>query len=450
MKVLKGVLFLFFIYNSLLSLCLADINVSVNLNDIAGRADYSNQTHEKKEYFGVAPGGGNDTFTSYKYYHALNEMSPEVIRLEAITSDQRKIYDSNRNIWNYDVLDHEIEKMLHGGNRTIIANVFYTPRFLSSCPDSKFYAYCIPNDMNAWSSYVSNIAQHVYYKYGIEYWEIGNEPSGKLFFKSTMSDFFDFYITTAEAIKKVNNNILVGGFADNASYLKLYSDFFSVIKNHDPKLLDFVTFHWYGDWGRDKNSKYNPKDIFTISEKLKKSMVENGLSEKPIFLTEWNLAGNNPAPWGKDQVNSYFVASVYWLKKSYIDKSLFFRVEPYNNTNASLLDSNGNKNNVGDIFSILNALGSSNSLMQNGIYVFFSELRKEIVVSNYDLSYSEPKIVTLHFGGLWRGDCNHNKYEFTTYSNDHVDNNVGYVNCSNNDVYLDVIVNNFAVIRIKY
>lgn len=430
------------------NLSFAEENIVIDLSSHAFLKRNSSFYQGGKDYFGVALGGGNKTFLSYKYYNTLNKISPDAIRLEAITADYRKLYDPHTKLWNYSLLDEEIENM-NAGKRTIIANVFYTPKFLSSCPDSKFYAYCIPNDINAWISYVSNIVTHVYHKYGIKYWEIGNEPSGKLFFKSSMSNFFDFYILTADAIKRVDKNINVGGFADNIFYLKSYSDFFSKIQSRNPTLLDFVTFHWYGDWGVDKNSKYNPEYVFTLSNKLKKVMSKYGFSKKEIFLTEWNLVGNNPAPHGKAQVNSFYVASLFWIIKSDINKSLFFRVEPYNKTNSSLINSSGDKNDVGDIFSILNNLHFSNMIMKSDVYLFFSGLNKEIVLSNYDLVDTNPKKVTIHIGRASEEKCNR-KYTATLYSNVNAINKMGYVDCVSNDAYLHVILNDFDVMYIKY
>lgn len=447
MRIVKRMLFLFFIYTATLSFCFA--SVSFNLYDSGALMNNNVLDNNQKELFGVAPGGGNKTFSSYKYYNSINQMSPDVIRLEAITSDHRKIYDPDKKVWNFSILDQEIDKM-NEGKKTIIANVFYTPKFLSTCPDSKFYAFCIPNDMNAWSFYVSSIAQHVYQKYGIKYWEIGNEPSGKFFFTSSMNEFYNYYILTAKAIKKVNGNILVGGFADNAYYLKLYSDFFSKIRGSKAPLLDFVTFHWYGDWGKDNTSKYNPKYVFTISNNLKLAMNKNGFTDIPIFLTEWNLVGNRPAPGGKDQVNSYFIASLYWLKKSQVDKSLFFRVEPYNNTNASLLDYNGNKNTVGDFFSILNNSSFSNISMKNNVYLFSSDSRQEIILSNYDLDDVEPKNITIHFGNKMLNSCNKTNYTLVTYSNGKIIKNARNITCTSNDSYINLTAKNFSVIHIKY
>lgn len=446
---MKSILLFVFIYLVSLSSCMADINF--DLSNLKLNTDLYNNNSSiqvKKEFFGVAPGGGNEAFSAYKYYSSLNEISPDVVRLEAITADYRNLYNPQTKLWDYSQLDNEIEKMSHG-KRTIIANIFYTPKFLSSCPDSKFYAFCTPNDLNAWSFYVTNIVQHVYQKYGIKYWEIGNEPSGKFFFKGSMSSFFKFYIETAKAIKKVDNNILVGGFADNAFYVKAYSDFFTIIRKYDPNLLNFVTFHWYGDWGGG-NGKYNPKDIFSISEKLKETMDSSGFSGMPIFLTEWNLVGNNPPPWGGDQVASYFVASEYWLQKSPIDKSLFFRVEPYNNTNASLLDSNGKKNNVAEIFSILSNIDTKNIYMQDNIYVFFNRTRREVVLSNYDLSDSSPKEVTLDIGKVDVSNCQKSKYKVVIYSNERMSNGVSNLKCSGENAFINLVVKNFDVIHVSY
>ena len=107
MRIVKRMLFLFFIYTATLSSCFA--SVSFNLYDSGALMNNNVLDNNQKELFGVAPGGGNKTFSSYKYYNSINQMSPDVIRLEAITSDHRKIYDPVKKVWNFSILDEEYD-----------------------------------------------------------------------------------------------------------------------------------------------------------------------------------------------------------------------------------------------------------------------------------------------------------------------------------------------------
>ncbi|WP_142503313.1 GH39 family glycosyl hydrolase [Klebsiella sp. 2680] len=375
-----------FVYLSLLFLSFfVRAQISIDLDGNREISAFSEQAYSNNS-LGIALGGGSQTLLQYKFYSPLKKMMPTGIRLEAVTADYRSLYDPILNKWNYDLLDKELDHVNINKASSVIANVFYTPRFLSSCPNSKNYAYCPPNDMNAWTNYVKNIVRHVYSKYGVKYWEIGNEPSGKNFFRAPMRDFLNFYLLTAKAIKEVDSNIMVGGYADNAYYIDAYYDFFKSIKEHDLDLLNFVTFHWYGDWG--KGHKYDPSDLGSISSNIQNKLAVLGMKNVPIFLTEWNLSAEGKPPHGKKQVVSYFIAAQYWINLSKIDRAFFFRVEPYLNTNSSLLDSNGGITSVGDVFTDMGNILKSNKFYFkkiDDIYIFFSPTQRKLIFSRYNL-----------------------------------------------------------------
>ncbi|HCB1497652.1 glycosyl hydrolase family 39 [Klebsiella oxytoca] len=343
---------------------------------------------------GVALGGGSKTLLEYKYYSTLQKLKPAGIRLEAVTADYRSLYDPVSRKWDYHLLDKELDQI--DKSTFIIANIFYTPKFLSSCPNSKNYAYCPPKDINAWTDYVKNIVRHVYSKYGVKYWEIGNEPSGKNFFRAPLRDFFKFYILTAQAIKDINSDIMVGGYADNAYYVDAYYDFFKNIKERDPDLLNFVTFHWYGDWSL--KSKYDPSEINSITYNIREKLTSLNMKNIPIFLTEWNLRAQGESPNGNDQITAYFIAMQYWIHISRINKAFFFRVEPYSNTKSSLLDSHGEMTQVGAaFFDMTDMLKNYDFQLKNidDIYILFSASRKRIILSRYDAFFRGNKELQL-------------------------------------------------------
>ncbi|MDW2823160.1 GH39 family glycosyl hydrolase [Klebsiella quasipneumoniae] len=405
-------------------------------------------------FLGVALGGGNLTFHQKKYYIPLMRLQPSSERLESITGDYRAIYNPSTNSWDFRELDKEIE-LMDFGNKTIIANVFYTPKFLSSCPESKYYPYCAPIDYVKWNWYVKNIVEHVYNKYKIKYWEIGNEPSGHFFFRSSMDSFFDYYVQTASVIKSVNPDVLVGGVADNPFFLQTYSSFFKKIHGSgNKKLLDFISFHWYGQWGH-KDDAFNPKAIIRLSSSLKEQLNTFGFGDLPMYLTEWNLLAVPENFISESQVNSFFVASQYFLHWSNIDRALFFRAEPYSNMKSSLINSSGSITTTGQIFSLLKKIYSSNNyklVSKENVYVFWSEENKDFLIAYYDeknMAGQKNKSINVKFPvalGI------RNKCEYYSIANgfDSASGNVDKIPCDAQGYIGDIIMHNFDVIHISY
>lgn len=410
---------------------------------------------DKKDNFntlGVALGGGARTFLDKKFEIGISNLTPSEARLEAITADYRDLYDPDSNQWDFSKLDKEIDNMKKLGIKDIIANVFYTPKFLSSCPNSKSYAYCSPKDLHQWSNYVKSIVTHVYKKYGVMHWEIGNEPSGKVFFNAPMSKFYIFYIVTARSIKEVDSNILVGGYADNAFYINAYDDFFKKIHRDDPSLLNFVTFHWYGDWS--PHDKYNPRNIFKIAATIKQKLKENEFDDIPIFLTEWNMNAEGTIADARLKVVSYFIASQFWIAKSPINKNFFFRVEPYSKTNSSLLNSSGQITPVGFFFSQVSEMYRSYDVAfyeNNNVYVIFSPKSRKVVVTRYDGISERNKIHSndIEFS-ISNVSCD--KIEPKSMGGNFVSENIkiSKVQCENSKLHLSVLLKEYQSAIIKY
>lgn len=296
---------------------------------------------------GVALGGGATTYRKPAFLNSLDGLGVRYVRLETITADSRGLYNAATDTWNWTLLDQEIENIQATGAE-IVANIFYTPRFLAYHDDSRYY-YSYPKDYDAWARYVAAIVHHVNIEkgYGIKYWEIGNEPSGGHFFRAPMSEFYRYYGVTAQAVKQGDATALVGGLGDNAQYPIYWKNLFSYcLENGVP--VDFVSFHWYGQWTSGGDTRpYLSSGYATTLKELALEMLSRDL---PVFLTEWNLVGENPDS-ETAKVGAYLGAGLYWLQESPVDAAFYFRVEPYGNTLGSLLAADSQWRTLGRIFS---------------------------------------------------------------------------------------------------
>ena len=104
-----------------------------------------------------------------------------------------------------------------------------------------------PKDYKKWATLVHKLVAHWVNRYGVEevrtwFFEVWNEPNLKAFWPSTQAEYFKLYRATVQAIKKVDDQLRVGGPATaKDSWITEFLDFCD--ENHLP--ADFVSTHHY-------------------------------------------------------------------------------------------------------------------------------------------------------------------------------------------------------------
>ena len=161
-----------------------------------------------------------------------------------------------------------------------------------------------PKDFLKWARICEHIIRHYNekwangFEFGIEYWEIWNEPDCKNAdgsnpcWQGTEEQFIEFYSVAAKYLKNTFPNLKIGGPA----FCNIWQDAFvnkflkSISENHIP--LDFFSYHWYG------------KRISDFAETINKAQAmleEHGLGNTEKILNEWNYVDG----WlGKDFLSS--------------------------------------------------------------------------------------------------------------------------------------------------
>ena len=186
-----------------------------------------------------------------------------------------------------------------------------------------------PKSLEGWGEYVEEFVHFLVGRYGLEeiegwYFEVWNEPDLKMpFFAGTKNDYFRMYLETARAIKRVSNNIRVGGPSTSGS--KWVKEFISFCEENGAP-LDFITTHQYagdplgGIDGSKEKAKINinpfaamgkdrPETLLgafrkmmmteRVYDTLKKDNLINSArnvkgitKELPLYYTEWNLCAS--------------------------------------------------------------------------------------------------------------------------------------------------------------
>ncbi len=415
----------------LLSLWIVAAAVSFGVNAIPASAEelvetriYCDQVigELKPGLNGVSMGGEAESYLKPGTVAAMKDVRIGSMRLESITANLTlKIYDHKTGKYDWTDLDKEIENIQAGGGQ-IIANIFYTPEFLSSDPESKRgrAVHAVPKDYKLWAKYVSDIVRHVNRdrKFGIKYWEIWNEPSGNWFFTSWSDgkdNFWKLYDVTARAIKRADPSALVGGFGDNVGYPEHIADFCEYVKRTKVP-CDFFTIHWYGEW--EKGGFGNPASASYMARNTQELIFKRLGKRLPIFLTEWNLNANNL--WGtKANLAAYMASSLFWMQDSPIEQANFFRVEPFGYADSSVLTSENEWRAPARIFRMYSLMPrprvNTSALPVNvGVIASREGSRTAVMVSRYDIGSTTNLTHRLYINN----HCHTGSYKLTIYTED--------------------------------
>lgn len=207
---------------------------------------------------------------------------PHTVDILAIFPD----FDADENdpaSYDFDLTDEYMENILASGTK-----VFY--RLGNRIEhESKRYGSLPPKDYAKWARICEHIIRHMNegwadgHHYGIEYWEIWNEPDvNPQCWDAPVEDFFPLYDTAARHLKKCFPDLKIGGPA--ASYVYnhwLVEGLFRYITRDpaDPAPMDFFSFHHYGR---------EPDDFARDAEKARALADRYGYPDAELILNEWN------------------------------------------------------------------------------------------------------------------------------------------------------------------
>ena len=168
--------------------------------------------------------------------------------------------------------------------------VFY--RLGASIEHQYKYGTRVPKDMEKWARICEHIIRHYNegwadgFEYGIEYWEIWNEPDchnadgSNPCWQGTEDEFIDLYCITAKHLKACFPELKIGGPAFVSPWLKkdIRSKFLKTVKENGIP-LDFYSFHRYSK---------TPQELARAAEFGKQSLAEFGIEGVETILDEWN------------------------------------------------------------------------------------------------------------------------------------------------------------------
>jgi len=157
------------------------------------------------------------------------------------------------------------------------------------------------DDFKKFANICTNIVRHYNQgwnsgrNYGIDYWEIWNEPDMPLqFWTGTPGQYYKLYEETAKAIKSLDPSLKVGGPGLSGSFTDIYLDGLARWCRKTNTPLDFYSWHSYN---RDAGGPY------TFAEQaiaVRKALDVEGFPNAVNVLGEWNACNAHVQGWRRD------------------------------------------------------------------------------------------------------------------------------------------------------
>ncbi|MEC5213619.1 xylan 1,4-beta-xylosidase [Polaromonas sp. CG_9.5] len=209
------------------------------------------------------------------------------------------ICQNDQPLYSFFNTDQIFDFLLSIGMKPVV-ELSFMPRMLSSGGDIVFrYQGNItpPKDPAQWAELVRRLVAHWVERYGIDevaQWplECWNEPNLKAFWTGDQASYFDFYRTTAVAIKSVDARLQVGGPATAGN---AWLDDFTAYCRSSATPLDFVSTHYY------PTDPFGAIDTDTITQlehspplvmRTRAQEARASVGALPLYYTEWSISSN--------------------------------------------------------------------------------------------------------------------------------------------------------------
>lgn len=227
--------------------------------------------------------------------------------------------------WDWRVVDRHLE-LLHAAGIEPILAFHNTPQWMSrdGTADTP------PKDFEAWGEVVREIVRHVNVEkgFGVEYFEVWNEPDLPFWKDGTPEEFCELYEVFVRAVRSVEPGAKVGGPATSGSgaesgmvyrgapqwkYLRAFIRHCG--QNELP--LDFLSFHRYD---------LDPAQVKLSCEELRGWVQQYPhMRDAELFVSEWNFTpGRGKGPVDRNANASYAAAWIAGAIDGSLDRATFF------------------------------------------------------------------------------------------------------------------------------
>ncbi|MDB6028594.1 MAG: hypothetical protein JWM68_4817 [Verrucomicrobiales bacterium] len=234
--------------------------------------------------FALGQGGLSDKPMFDAHIEQIAQLHPQTIRI--FVQEFFELYPAPGK-YHWETLDKVIETILATGAKPILSLCF-KPKVLFPTIDQHIVH---PSDYRQWEELITALVKHCNEEkhYGIEYWEVSNEPDigedGGCPYLFDPQDYVVYYQHTAQAILRADPRTKIGGPA-LAGY---NSDIGNALIQHCGTTnipLDFFSWHIY-----HSDPNYFRKSVHDVKAKLAKFPR---LKNTETIIDEWNMSLDGP------------------------------------------------------------------------------------------------------------------------------------------------------------
>jgi xylan 1,4-beta-xylosidase len=230
----------------------------------------------------------------------------EYVRFHAIFHDEVGVYDEadGRPVFNFSYVDQIYDGLLQAGVRPFV-ELSFMPRKLATQETYQAFWYrpivSPPKDWNKWDELITQFAQHLVERYGIEevsqwYFEVWNEPNIDFWAgEPKQPTYWELYDHTALALKKVSPRLRVGGPATaQAAWINAFLA--HARANKIP--YDFVSTHIYANdtahdvFGTVENIT-RTEMVCRAVKKVHDEVKSSARPDVPVIFSEYNASYKN-------------------------------------------------------------------------------------------------------------------------------------------------------------
>ena len=259
-----------------------------------------------------------------------------------------------------------------------------------------------PKDYKQWATLIHRLVSHWVQRYGLKevrewFFEVWNEPNLRSFWTGTQREYFKLYRYTAEAIKKVDSSLRVGGPATARSeWIEDFVEFCE--RNKVP--ADFISTHQYPTDGLEREGN-TELQLFKSQRGIMRERAQDTrryAAGRPVYYTEWNSSANSGDPLHDEPYAAAFAVATILEAKGLVEGYSFwtfsdifeehgFRSMPFHG-GFGLLTLHGIAKPSYRAFELLHQLGDRQSLV-DGLHetvdcsVFQKDSSATIVLTNH-------------------------------------------------------------------
>jgi hypothetical protein len=252
------------------------LKITVDTSHPAGAIDLTR--------YALGQGGLSDRPMISDRVQQIRQLHPQTIRL--FVQQYFDLYPAHHQ-YHWDTLDKAIEAILATGAKPIM-NICFKPKALYPKTDDEIVD---PTSYAEWEELIYQLVKHCNQvrKFGIEYWEIGNEGDigepGGCPYKFTPQNYLRYYLHTVTAIRRADPNAKVGGPA-LANYRSPIGDALIDFCGRGKAPLDFLSWHMYTN---------DPENLWRSIDRMKAKLARYPqLSHVETILDEWNMSLEDP------------------------------------------------------------------------------------------------------------------------------------------------------------